>query len=307
MAEFQCSSQNSGPFFNNGKGKTEEPIQSHTVIDSPDKCLYSEIQREFSNWFFSASLEDFDDELLNAYLEELDELMPLESSFDSQVSLKKFHERFNLLFGKQEVSHLPKHKSLRQFKRFIAVIATISTMMVIMITAQAFGLNVLSFFARWTNDIFFFGTEETQIQEARTYPMAEGEKIKYKSINDALVAFGVNLPLSPKWIPDHLGEWEVTGSVMPNGMCIFAFVKDESNFLTWEVSEFSLQDGPEFIIEKDAREIQQYESHGQIHYIMEDNGCYKATWTVDNIQCIISGFITEEELIKIIDSIYEVV
>lgn len=33
---------------------------------------------------------------------------------------------------------------------------------------------------------------------------------------------------------------------------------------------------------------------------------YKRTWIVDDLQCIIEGNITTEEMIKILDSIYEV-
>lgn len=179
-------------------------------------------------------------------------------------------------------------------------------MMMTMISAQAFGVDIFAFFARWTDDIFFFSNEETKVLETRNYPMAEGESAEYKSIDEALTAFNVDSPFSPSWIPDYLGDWEVIGSVMPYGMRIFAVAGDESNVLTWEILEFPLQDGPAFIIEKSPGDVHRYESHGQLHYIIEDNGCYKATWTVDNIQCVITGFITEEELTKIIDSIYEV-
>ena len=40
------------------------------------------------------------------------------------------------------------------------------------------------------------------------------------------------------------------------------------------------------------------------HYIVTDHGHCKAAWTIDNIQCVITGPLTVEEMKQIIDSIY---
>ena len=112
MAEFLRDPQNSGISSTNGMGEAEEPIQGHLAADPSSNRLYSEVQKEFSDWFFSMSPDDFDEDLLDAYLEEMEALSPLESSFDSQASLKRFHERFPSFFEEQRVSPTPEPTQL---------------------------------------------------------------------------------------------------------------------------------------------------------------------------------------------------
>ena len=68
MAEFLRDSQRKGASSTNGGGEAEEPIQGHLVTSSTNNRLYSETLKEFSDWFFSAPQEDYDEELLDAYL-----------------------------------------------------------------------------------------------------------------------------------------------------------------------------------------------------------------------------------------------
>lgn len=56
--------------------------------------------------------------------------------------------------------------------------------------------------------------------------------------------------------------------------------------------------------QKDEDDPKPYERGGVTHYIMtNDEICY-AVWTVDNMECIICGALSREELTQIINSIY---
>ena len=48
-----------------------------------------------------------------------------------------------------------------------------------------------------------------------------------------------------------------------------------------------------------------YERDGIEHYIMTNNRQINAVWTNKNYECSIGGDISEDELRKMIDSIYE--
>ena len=72
------------------------------------------------------------------------------------------------------------------------------------------------------------------------------------------------------------------------------------------ISDFSKETGPTTIIEKDDSEVISHEVGDIVHYIINDGKWCSATWIVDDLQCIIEGDITTEEMIKILDSIYEV-
>ena len=80
---------------------------------------------------------------------------------------------------------------------------------------------------------------------------------------------------------------------------------DEDSSFTLSISDFDEEVGPTTIIEKDDSNVILHEAGGRIHYIINDGRWCNATWIVDDLQCIIGGNITNDEMIKIIGSIYE--
>lgn len=312
MAEFLRDPQNSGISSTNGMGEAKEPIQGHLAADPSSNRLYSEVQKEFTDWFFSMSPDDFDEDLLDAYLEEMEALSPLESSFDSQASLKRFHERFPSLFEEQRVSpapeptQLPVPKSRHRFSRLATVAATIAAMMLTMISAQALGVDIFGFFAHWTDEIFYFSNSPNQPHPAKFYPLKVGESAKYESIEEALSEFQIEAALVPSWYPSGVDSFTVTASVTDLGMGIHMVSDSNSPSLILTISDFNKETGPTTIIERDDSEVISHEVGDSVHYIVNDGKWCSATWIVDDLQCIIEGNITTEEMIKILDSIYEV-
>lgn len=260
------------------------------------------LEDDFFDWFETADAEELEDGTLDGFLEELERADPLPGGFDPQKFLADFHEKYAALLEPQREEKRQRHISQRAFFAAAAVAAVLASM----VTAQALGVDILGFFGRWTDDIFTFtdSPDEAGYQERdRWYPLEEGETAKFSSLDEALTKFQIDLPLVPKWFPERFGEFEVTGSVMPYGMWVFASSEGQENFLSIEYSEFG-EDGPPLVIEKDKDDPILYESGGMTHYIVTDHGHCKAAWTIDNIQCVITGPLTVEEMKQIIDSIY---
>ncbi|WP_304635774.1 DUF4367 domain-containing protein [uncultured Oscillibacter sp.] len=227
---------------------------------------------------------------------------PLPGGFDPERSLAGFHEKYAAFLEPQSRGRRQNRMSRRAFWAVAAVIAVLASM----VTVQAFGMDIFGFFGRWTDERFTFtgSADKAGYQEKdRNYPFAEGETAEFSTLDEALEAFRINLPLVPHWFPERFGELEVTGSVMPSGMLIFASSGEGEQFLTVEYSEFG-EDGPAVVVEKDKNETIVYETNGMRHYIVTDHGDCRAAWTVDNILCIICAPITVEEMERIIDSIY---
>ena len=65
------------------------------------------------------------------------------------------------------------------------------------------------------------------------------------------------------------------------------------------------EDGPGLIIEKDENPPIAYEKMSVTHYITTDHGFCTAAWVRENIEAMIFGPVTVEEMKQIIDSIYE--
>lgn len=285
----------------NRAGQTEKPLQNHLAEDSYEEDPARELAEDFADWYCTAAPEDFDEETLDVFLEELDKQAPLELSFDPQAALERFHSKVSSL--SKAGSEAPARRARPRFRRLAAIAATAAVLLGSMMTVQALGVDVFGFFANWTNDIFFFSSN----QQSKTYPLALGESAEFESVEAALEAFGVEASVVPGWYPDDIGEFTVTGSVFDSGMDIYAVSDGGERLLTINYAEFDEDAGPLRFIEKDASGVLLYEKGGYAHYIMEDHGLYTTTWIADNMQCVIAGFISRDEMIQVIDSIYEVV
>ena len=261
-----------------------------------------QLEDDFFDWLETADAEELESGTLDGFLEELERVDPLPGGFDPERSLAGFHEKYAALLEPQSRGRRQNRMSRRAFWAVAAVIAVLASM----VTVQAFGMDIFGFFGRWTDEQFTFtgSADKAGYQEKdRNYPFAEGETAEFSTLDEALDAFRINLPLVPHWFPERFGELEVTGSVMPSGMLIFASSGEGEQFLTVEYSEFG-EDGPAVVVEKDKNETIVYETNGMRHYIVTDHGDCRAAWTVDNILCIICAPITVEEMERIIGSIY---
>lgn len=287
----------------------QEPIQGHPMGNSFESDLADDLVNDFTDWYIFANDEDFDEATLDAFLEELQSETPLDIPFDWQGSLERFYNKFSPLFtarNKCQTQHNTEKKHHHRWFMRIAILAAIITgIFASMITAQALGIDVFGFFAQWTDEIFFYTNEKESIQEQNLFQ--KDEDIKFESIEAALMAFDIDFPIIPNWYPDGINDFAVTGRVTDLGVEIFALSTNEEENLTIVYSEFNKQNGPTRVIEKDDTKVFLYHKDACDHYVVTDNELCTATWIVGNIHCMIFGFISQNEMIRIIDSMYEVI
>ena len=308
MAEFLRDSQRNGASSTNGGGEAEEPIQGHLVTSSTNNRLYSETLKEFSDWFFSAPQEDYDGELLDAYLEEMDMLSPQDCSFDSQASLKKFHERFSTLFDGQKepsVSEVPKHQVIRlprELRKLGVVAAIIIGIFGMLVTAQAVGIDVLGAIGRWTEETFHFeslpvGSE----QEPAALSYSECCELLYAALEEC----GIEEDLVPKWCPDRFQASEPKISKTGTKDVISVTFQDaEEHPLFLVITHYKAAEHlGKFIFEKDNSSVEQYTNGSMSFYVLSNNDTITATWSDGLLVEKISGNLTTKETRTIIDSI----
>ena len=134
--------------------------------------------------------------------------------------------------------------------------------------------------------------------------LASGEeKLHYGSIEEALEEFQLHAA-APQWLPERFNELEVIGTVMPDHKAVDAWEEtDQKDFLGISYCKIE-EDAPPTFIEKDDNPPVLYESGGVRHYLLTDHDWRNAVWMQGDIECIIRGNITEEEMKQIIDSIY---
>ena len=173
-----------------------------------------------------------------------------------------------------------------------------------MISAQAMGVDVFGKIARWTEETFHFSSVE-QAAVITKYPLAEGERMTFETLEDAVDAFGITAPIVPKRIPDGLSLTGVTALYNASGIEIYAAYEGDGDAELFAVDYREVAAGGETIVEQDASSVGLYERNGIGHYLITDKGCEKAIWQNGELECFMAGMIARQEMREIIDSIYE--
>lgn len=278
--------------------------------------------------FESGDSEDAaNDEFITRVMEVIaqrEEEDPTAPHFDVEAGWKDFQENYCPTAGKtidvygdnkqnklvhessktEEQADLKAPQPKRAGHRFLRII-TIAAAVVCLcaVAANAFEINIFKMFAQWTQEIFQFHTEEISSQGAE---YTSGTVLdSSQTLEDALKKAGITQPVSPKWIPE--GFTFVTMDAYPDiGEPLYtALYENETTDHTIIVSVNVHQKPQASIQEKDDSQITVHTAGGIDHYIMQNEGELSATWFVDNLECKISGDVTESEMETMINSIYE--
>ena len=234
--------------------------------------------------------DDADLKQIERYLDELD---PDPEPFDAQRSLEEFHRKHDTSFALEPAKRQKKPAYLRR-TALIAIIAVLCVTFVA--AAQAGGLHILDILARWTGVEFQF-QRETTVQ----YP--ENENVQFTSLQDALDAYGIDIPLVPTEYPVGAELIEIQWETEFEKAMFYAAYKISTGHLYITIR--TVDEIPFSNVETNEQEIGVYSVGGVEHHIIEDVVLLKAEWYNGNWECRISGTITYEDLITMIDSIYE--
>lgn len=185
-----------------------------------------------------------------------------------------------------------KNRSIRKTVLIAAIIAALilgGTM-----TAYAVGFDFWGAVAKWTRDTFGFATTEP-IESAASY----------RSLQDALSDYEIKEPLAPNWIPDGYELSSVSVSQTPVRTTLLATYISNGDELLINITSLTDVNNNSNIFEKDGDNVTLFEAGGIKHYIMSNEARINAVWLNNSYECSIIGNITEADVIKMIDSIYE--
>ncbi len=271
---------------------------------------------EYTALLRRAASGDIDLELTRAYLDAMDEKEPIPFALEETATYERFAEKHAAMLEELDrpVQSMELHASEQQrpvekrsrgaLRRTIPVAAAAALILGTMISAQAMGVDVFGKIARWTEETFHFSSVE-QAAVITKYPLAEGERMTFETLEDAVDAFGITAPIVPKRIPDGLSLTGVTALYNASGIEIYAAYEGDGDAELFAVDYREVAAGGETIVEKDASSVGLYERNGIGHYLITDKGCEKAIWQNGELECFMAGMITRREMREIIDSIYE--
>lgn len=193
-----------------------------------------------------------------------------------------------------------RHLLPRRFVRLVIVAAVIMALFLgTTIIASASGLDLWGIITRWTADVFGI-SGESSISSSDHLDQTD----VYYHLRNALAEHGVYQAVVPRYVPEgYIVSETKFYDTFEGDYFLFSLSNGDNRIIlrylilnTEQPTRYYMKDdvGPEV-----------YSSSGIEHYIMTNEQEYVVSWTNDNILCDISGLLTYDDVILMIDSIYK--
>ena len=189
------------------------------------------------------------------------------------------------------------------FPHWISVAASVVLILTLLAAAvpqQAEAESFWEMLTSWSDKIMEFFS-----------PGERGAQLEYKfktdhpglqQVHDAVVDMGITGPAVPKWIPEGyaLAECEIDETRAKKSITAF-FIKDR-NSLVLEFYAFDSVAQHEYY--KNDCDPEVIEIYGQEYWIVRNTDMWSVVWNRENIECVIALDCQEDELHRILKSIY---
>jgi hypothetical protein len=162
---------------------------------------------------------------------------------------------------------------------------------------SANGSNLWSAFIEWTRETFGYSTENVK-KDTEIPPQLE-------ELAALIQDHGVpTIMLLPTYIPEGYEAVNTRCDERENSTVYSCMLDNGKDSI---VLQYRLLKNGEATTEyqKEDGQVEEYLVHQQIYYIAENTGTYTVTWTKGSMECSIQNMPSHEELIQMIDSIYE--
>lgn len=235
---------------------------------------------------------DTDPAEIEQLLDEIDRFGPVAEDFEVERSLKEFHDKY----GYGESGGKAKVKPPRRLSRMARVAIIAAVLFGCVVTAQAAGFDIIGAIARWTSEQFHYVTGN------EVGPELPNES-RYHSLQEALDEYGITVPLSPQEFPEGTELVEVIVKTVEDLPIFSAEYNVDGERIYISIRQIGEDIYSEIEI-NDSDNVEVYTVAGIEHHIMKDVKQQKAVWHNGLWECRISGILSTDELIAMIDSIY---
>lgn len=182
--------------------------------------------------------------------------------------------------------------------------AALVAVMLTAATAAAAGYDLWGGLFKRTKDTFRF----TQVPYASevTYP----DKKDFADLQEAVEAYGFTQRVLPRWLPEGFEQQLLYAddNSNPHALIFQAFYQKGGECLIIgcdTVLDQEMASGNSTSFQTDEEDPEVYEINGQPYFLMTNAGRPVALWTDGTLECYVTGDITQDELIRMIDSLYE--
>lgn len=257
-----------------------------------DKMSTAELLEALEQTLFSMTEENYDGELLDAYLDELDRKSPMPEHPATDESYERFKARvgkmnaaINPLESAPAASAKPKPRHTALRTALVAVIAA-ACLLSCMVVVQAAGLDVFGSIARWTDSLFGFGA----IGEPAASPSPTGtQEVTVEYIETLLPT-----------VPDGfvMGEPVVFEDDVSGGIEYCVSYNSDNDYISFSAVEQYDDNISKY--QKDFEDVNLIDINGQIYYVFMNNDYVSAAWRISMLECYITTNLSVDELNDII-------
>lgn len=287
--------------FTEKKASRKRPGSEELSTESLQAMAPAELADALERTLDAMTEEEYDPDLIDAYLDALEEKAPMPQEPDSEKALREFQTRLrNISFpAGEDPAGKEKAGSARRrypFKRAaVTVAATVALLFALMIGAQAAGMNIFGNLAQWTDEWFFFLPSGKEADRNAEYQAM---------FREALEAQGMPKELAPAWYPKGFtaGEPETWENKMGK-LVEFCFENEDGEAFVISVDKYSETVNTGLSpYEKDSESVEVYTGRGRTFYIMSNVNARAAIWTDGDVTETIRGELSVDEIKKMIDS-----
>lgn len=160
---------------------------------------------------------------------------------------------------------------------------------------------------KWTSEVFAFeNTYDGDIPKVDGAEIAAPlENAQYASMEEALTAYGITAKVVPTRFPEGFAvvTIDVSESEQGNFVKFCAVYQGGDRYLMLQVRQVFDLNMESF--EKDGDAVTEYVKDGIRHYFYTNMDSNCVTWFNGNLECSIGTDISKDDLIAVVDSIYE--
>ena len=229
-----------------------------------------------------------------------------------QESYQRFCEKNLQFLESEEIAvpaaaknrELPAKSSRKPFKR-ILILAAALVLMLSLLTVQASGFNLFRALAEWTASVLQLGNDSSAQISVGENDLTLGEIRTYKTPEEMLADLHIEGDVLPTWIPERF-SLQLCEAICDKLGIGFYTTYDSGNGETLTFKWWYSPIGNTPLIEKSEQSVLRLRVNNIVHYIFYDgeSNMEKAVWANGSFECRVVGTVTQDELEKIVKSIY---
>lgn len=227
-------------------------------------------------------------------LKEREKDMPAEIGDTERLAWQRYKAR------EKEGADKPARKRSRILR--VACIAAIFCVLTVAAAYEVEAEGIWGRLVRWTDSVIEFFSPDHASGGQKEYEFRTDHP-GLQQVYDTVTELGVAEPVVPMWLPEGYALAFCKEMNSDNKTTVTAFFQNGDKVINYNLAAYSENVLNQY--QKDETELKLVEFGGINHYIVRNTDTWVAVWTKDNIECSISVDCQEDELYKILRSVYD--